>query len=226
MGRPRTKYNFTNVPTSWNEISLKKFQELTQLYEDDNTPSDIELIAFFCNVNKNYIKDAPIAVVNEVMNYMSFINTPIDEASDNKIVIDNEQYQINTQDDLKFGEYVDIQTVIQNDKNNLAAMLGILCRKEGEVYDDDYIAKILPKRIEMFESLPITAVQPLINFFARCLLTSAITTQQFSLQKLVSQQAELIEHSLKNGVGKKHSLVSRQMILRKLKKYKKIISQL
>lgn len=226
MGRHRTKYNFTNVPRSWNEISLKKFQELTKLYEDDNTPSDIELISFFCNVDESYVKDAPIAVINEVMNYMNFINTPISEATDNKIVIGNEQYQINTQDDLKFGEYVDIQTVLQNDKNNLAAMLAILCRKEDEDYDDEYIATTLPKRIKMFESLPVTDVYPLVNFFAQCLLTSAITTQQFSLQKLVSQQAELIEHSLKNGAGKRHSLVSRKMILRKLKKYKKAIAQL
>lgn len=226
MGRHRTKYNFTNVPKSWNDISLKKFQELTQLYENDNTPSDIELIAFFCNVETDYIKDAPVAVINEVMQYMSFINTPISETTDNKIVINDEEYKINTTDDLKFGEYVDLQTVIQNDKNNLAAMLGILCRKKDEDYNDDFIASTLPSRIALFESLPVTAVYPLVNFFAQCLLVSATISQQYSLKNLVNQQAELIEHSLKNGDGKRHSLVLRKMILQKLRKYKKLISQL
>ena len=226
MGRHRTKYNFTNVPKDWNDISLKKFQELTKLYEDDNTPSDIELIAFFCNVETEYVKDAPVAVVNEIMNYMSFINTTISEVSDNKIVINDEEYQINTTDDLKFGEYVDLQTVIQNDKNNLAAMLAILCRKKDEEYNDDFIATTLPSRIEMFESLPVSQVYPLVNFFANCLLVSATISQQYSLKNLVNQQAELIEHSLKNTGGAKRYSLSQVMTLRKLKKFKKLISQL
>lgn len=226
MGRHRTNYNFTNVPKSWNDITLAKFQELSRLYKNNEQITDSQLIAFFCDVEESYIKDAPVAVINEVMQYLDFINHPINDEEKSSITINGETYQINTQDHLKFGEYVDVQTVLKDDGDNLAAVLGILCRKKDEEYNDEYIAKTLPERIKMFEELPITILQPLINFFLTCCIQSAILTQASSIKNLANQQVQLIENFLKNGDGKKRSILWRMRTLRKLKQYKKAILQL
>lgn len=226
MGRHRTNYNFTNVPKSWNDITLAKFQELSRLYKNNEQITDSQLIAFFCDVEESYIKDAPVAVINEIMQYLDFINHPISDEESSSIAIDGETYKINTQDELKFGEYVDTQTVLKDDQDNLAAVLAILCRKEGEVYDDEYIAKTLPQRIKMFEELPITILQPLINFFLTCCIQSAILTQASSMKNLANQQVQHIENFLRNGDGKRHSFLWRMKTLRKLKKYKKAIVHL
>lgn len=226
MGRKRTNYEFSNVPKCWNEITLKKFQELSRLYKNNEQITDSQLIAFFCNVEESYIKDAPVAVINEVMQYLDFINHPISDEETSSITIDNTEYQINTQDELKFGEYVDVQTVLKDDGDNLAAVLAILCRKEGEVYDDEYISKTLPERIALFEKLPITTVQPLINFFLTCCIQSAVVTQAYSIKNLLNKQVEHIENFVKNGDGKRHSFLWRMKTLRKLKKYKKAIVHL
>lgn len=226
MGRHRTNYNFTYVPKSWDEITLAKFQELSRLYKNNEQITDSQLIAFFCDVEENYIKDAPVAVVNEVMQYLDFINHPINDEEKSSITIDNTEYHIDTQDQLKFGEYVDVQTVLKDSSDNLAAVLAILCRKEGEVYDDNYIARVLPERIKMFEEMSIVEVQPLINFFLKCCLQSAILTQTSSTKNLVNQQVQFIENFVRNGAGKKHSFLWRMKTLQKLKKYKKAIALL
>lgn len=226
MGRHRINYNFTNVPTSWNNITLKKFQELSRLYKNNEQITDIQLIAFFCDVEESYIKDAPVAVVNEVMQYLDFINQSISNEEKSSITIDNTEYHIDTQDQLKFGEYVDVQTVLKDDADNLAAVLAILCRKKDEEYNDEYIAKTLPERIALFEEMSIVEVQPLINFFLKCCIQSAILTQTSSTKNLVNQQVEYIENFVRNGAGKKHSFLWRMKTLQKLKKYKKAISQL
>ena len=53
------------------------------------------------------------------------------------------------------GEFVDVEGLIKDDKYNYAALLGILCRKDKEIYDDDFIADKLDDRIKMFEELSI-----------------------------------------------------------------------
>lgn len=226
MGRQRTNYNFTYVPKSWDEITLAKFQDLSRLYKNNEQISDSQLIAFFCNVEESYIKDAPVAVVNEVMQYLDFINHPINDEEKSSITIDNTEYHIDTQDQLKFGEYVDVQTILKDDADNLAAVLAILCRKKDEEYNDEYIAKTLPERIALFEELPIVEVQPLINFFLKCCLQSAVATQASSMKNLVNQQVQHIENFLRNGDGKSRSILWRMKTLQKLKKYKKAIALL
>lgn len=226
MGRKRTNYEFSNVPKSWNDITLKKFQELSRLYKEHEQITDIQLIAFFTDKKEEYVKDAPVAVINVIMQYLDFINQPLDDTTTaTTITINDTEYQINTQDHLKFGEYVDVQTVLKDDGDNLAAVLGILCRKKDEEYNDEYIAKTLPERIKMFEELPITILQPLINFFLTCCIQSAILTQASSTKNLVNQQVQHIENFVRNGGGKKRSILWRMKTLQKLKKYKKAISQ-
>lgn len=227
MGRKRTNYEFSNVPKSWNDITLKKFQELSRLYKEHEQITDIQLIAFFTDKKEEYIKDAPVAVINVIMQYLDFINQPLDDTTTaTTITINDTEYQINTQDELKFGEYVDVQTILKDDQDNLAAILAILCRKKDEEYNDEYIAKILPERIKMYEEMPIVEVKPLINFFLECCLQSAILIQQSSIKNLANQQVQLIENFLKNGDGKKRSILWRMRTLQKLKQYKKAISQL
>lgn len=226
MGRQRTNYTFSNVPKDWNDITLKQFQDLSRLYKSEENISDAKLIAFFTNCKEDYVKDAPVAVISEVMNYLSFINTSISDEVKNTITYEEYTYKINSEEELKFGEYVDVQTVLQNDSDNFAAVLGIICRKENEVYDDDFISMTLPNRIEMFENMPITNVQPLINFFLKRSLALMPIILQSSVKEQINQLVSSTETFLKNGGGKKHSILSRMKTQRKLKKYKKCISQL
>lgn len=111
--------------------------------------------------------------------------------------------------------------------DNIPAILGILCRKANEQYDDDFIAHKLNKRIELFNKQPMTKIQPLIGFFLNLYLLSKTTTQPF-LENQITQLNHILTHtedSLKRTLGKRHFLNSQMRKLQKLKKSLKSISQ-
>ena len=83
----------------------------------------------------------------------------------NKVVIDGVEYHINPQEKMRAGEYISVDSILKDDKRNYAAILAILCRKDGEVYDAHFENEVLQSRIELFENQSIMDVMPLIFFF-------------------------------------------------------------
>ena len=128
---------------------------------------------------------------------------------------------------LKFGEFVDVETIIKDNKYNYPAILGILCRMDGEVYDDDFIAEKLNDRVKMFEELDMPSAMRLINFFLKLSLRSIAYTQKSLAIQQGKEQAELlaqsIRDSLKDGDLKKLDMIYAKTELRKLEKSLKSI---
>lgn len=217
----RQKKNFKlNIPTNWDEVTLNKFIQLQSLYSKEHKPTIQEIIAVLSDIEVDEVNKYPALVVEKVMDNLQFLSETITDKSSNKIEIDNITYQVNYLEELKFGEYVDVNTVLDADKSNFPAILGILCRKEGEIYDDNYIATELTKRIEMFGKQPVSKVYPIINFFLTLSLTSENNMKPF-LENLKDQASLIVTHyinSLKNGDGRKHFLNWRMRKLQKLLK--------
>lgn len=217
----RQKKNFKlNIPTNWDEVTLNKFIQLQSLYSKEHKPTIQEIIAVLSDIEVDEVNKYPALVVERVMDNLQFLSETITDKSSNKIEIDNITYQINYLEELKFGEYVDVNTILDADKSNFPAILGILCRKEGEIYDDNYIATELTKRIEMFGKQPVSKVYPIINFFLTLSLTSENNMKPF-LETLKDQASLIVTHyinSLKNGDGRKHFLNWRMRKLQKLLK--------
>lgn len=217
----RQKKNFKlNIPTNWDEVTLNKFIQLQSLYSKEHKPTIQEIIAVLSDIEVDEVNKYPALVVERVMDNLQFLSETITDKSSNKIEIDNITYQVNYLEELKFGEYVDVNTILDADKSNFPAILGILCRKEGEIYDDNYIATELTKRIEMFGKQPVSKVYPIINFFLTLSLTSESNMKPF-LENLKDQASRIVTHyinSLKNGDGRKHFLNWRMRKLQKLLK--------
>ena len=217
----RQKKNFKlNIPTNWDEVTLNKFIQLQSLYSKEHKPTIQEIIAVLSDIEVDEVNKYPALVVEKVMDNLQFLSETITDKSSNKIEIDNITYQVNYLEELKFGEYVDVNTILDADKSNFPAILGILCRKEGEIYDDNYISTELTKRIEMFGKQPVSKVYPIINFFLTLSLTSENNMKPF-LETLKDQASLIVTHyinSLKNGDGRKHFLNWRMRKLQKLLK--------
>lgn len=225
MARPKTivvkDFGEFIVPEKWEDLNLKQFQDIIRLYEaTDNKPDIIDLISIITNKDKEIIKQLPMDFIDKIMVRLMFLNEPIKTDNSNKITIDGEEYIINHMEQLKFMEYVDVNTLLDNDKLNYAGILSILCRKKGEIYNDDYINNVLPSRLEMYEKQPVTNIMPLIGFFL--LLSNSFETRlQLFLMEGKSQINLLlkdIEDSLKNMGFKKYSMIYPMIRLRKLKK--------
>ena len=217
------------VPTSWDEVKLKDFITLMRLQEDENKTdvSLIDIMAVLTGTDKKYIYSLPSDFANTIMAHLLFLNKPLKEEPKAEVIIDGNLYKINYMEKLKFGEYTDANTVMANDKFDYASLLAILCRREGEVYDDDFIAEHLDERIEMWNNQPITKVYPLVCFFLTLSALSGKHLEHFMTEgeQAIDQSLTHIEDLLKNGEHKKFSM-SYVKARWKLRKLRKCMSQL
>lgn len=222
-------YGNINVPTSWNDITLRQFVKLMRLQEEEGKeePSIVDIMAVLTDTDKKYIYSLPSDFANTIMAHLLFLNEPLKEEPKAEVEINGEKYKINYMEKLKFGEYTDANTVMANDKFDYASLLAILCRKEGEKYDDDFIADHIEKRTEMWNNQPITKVYPLITFFLTLHAISGkhleqyLTTTEDQLLQLVRD----IKNSAKRGDGLKLSMTSRMKVWWKCRKLEKYILQ-
>lgn len=226
MGRTKLNYNI-QVPTSWDEVSLSTYLKIHKSYIENKNVNPSELISILANIPKEEVDRMPAIVVENIFGRLTFINEKIDETPSNTLEIDGEIYKVNSEEELKFKEYVDIQTMLDADELAYSQLLAILCRKEDEEYNDDFIETKLKERIEMFNNLPVTKVMHLIVFFLMKATKSTNILNQYSkeMAQLGINTLDNWESSLKNGDGKKSSLKSLMKKSQTLKKSLKSILQ-
>lgn len=214
------------VPTKWEEVTLKQFTELLTIYDKENKDI-LDIISMFTGRSKDELRKYPMDFINEILVHLQFMNTPLNIKPSNWVEIDGKKYSVNYMEKLKFGEFVDVETIIKDNKYNYPAILGILCRMEGEVYDDDFIAEKLNDRVKMFEELDMPSAMRLINFFLKLSLRSIAYTQKSLAIQQGKEQAELlaqsIRDSLKDGDLKKLDMIYAKTELKKLEKSLKSI---
>jgi len=197
------------VPKAWNDITLKQYQDIERFYADKEKNVDIrEIIHILCNKTIDEVNALPVEFLDIILEKLTFLQEqPKQEEATNKIKIDGEEYIIHTENKLKTGELIASDMLIKQDPHNIAALLAIVCRKEGELYDSKYENEILDDRIKMFENEPVVNILPLINFF----MTSYIVSNSFSLLCIKVQDAinlirQNIDSSQKIGLYRKHYL--------------------
>lgn len=214
------------IPTKWSEVTLKQFQELMKIYNQEDKDI-LDILSLFTQKSKKELRQMPSEFIETMLVHLQFMNTKLEVEPSSQIDIDGKIYRINYTEKLKFGEFVDVETLIKEDKYNWAAILAMLCRLEGEIYDDDFIANQLDERIKMYESLPIDRALQLINFFLKLKLRY-IT---YSLRSLTLKEAreaaeslvQSIRDSVKDGAGTKLNSIYAKIELRKLEKQLKCI---
>ena len=211
-------YGKWNVPTKWEDISLKKYQEIERYYEGKDEKFDVrDVLNILTDKSEDEINSLPAEFLDTILTHLIFLTTTpeVGEPS-NKIKIDGEEYIINIMEKLKLGEYVAVDTVLKNDKHDYASILAILCRKNGEIYDSTFEAEVFEKRKEMFEKQPVTHILPIISFFLDLYIASERLSHLYSV---VEEGIDLIQQNIENlekiGVFKKLSLNWR---MKKLKK--------
>ena len=219
-------YNFGdwNIPTSWDDITLKKFQEINKYYSDKDKHFDVrEVIHILADKTIDEVNELPAEFLQIIMEKLSFIEKePETKEPTNKIEISKETYQINYMEKLKTGEYVSVDNILKADSNDYASILAILCRKEGEIYDSKFEAELFEERKKMFEEQPITKILPIIGFFLNLYILLVTPSRLFSqVEEELNHIQKSIKTSTEIGVFKKRSLNSQVKKLQKLLKSNK-----
>ena len=201
-------YGVWTCPKSWDGITLKKYQDIETFYEGKDKHDVRDIIHILCDKTTDEVNALPLEFLDEIMENMLFLNeAPKIEKPSNIIEIDKEKYQVNIMEKLKTGEWVAFDTVLKNDRHNYAAMLAILCRKEGEIFDSKFEAEIFEDRVKLFEKQPITKILPIISFFMVCYMTLEKHSQLYTQVEAVANHIlSNIETSEKLGAFKKRYL--------------------
>ena len=209
------------VPKSWDEVTLKQYQEIERYYDGKEENFDVrKVLHILTNHTEDEINMLPIDFLEKIMGSLSFLQEPIkEEKPRNWVEIDGERYTVHTENQLKTGEYIASDTALKGDKHNYAGLLAILCRKEGELYDSKFEAEVLEDRIKLFEKQPITKILCIIGFFLQLYITSMTPTLLSSkIREAIDLTRKDIETSVKNGELTKRSMKSAMKKLRKLEK--------
>ena len=217
------------VPQSWDDLTLGKFQELERLYdgeEDKERKFDVrDVLDLMTDRTKDEINELPIEFTDSLLRKMYWLHEQPDFGKpSNKITVDGVQYTVHNENEMKFGEYVALDTAMKGDKHNYAAMLAILCRKEGEIFDAKFENEILPSRIEFWKNVSVMKVMPIVSFFLELSSMSLQVSQLSSeIQEGINHILKHIETSKRNGV---FSALYTKWQVRKLKKLQKSIKNI
>lgn len=214
-------YGEWKTPRGWNELTLKQFQDIERYYSDKDKQFDVrEVLNLFTDHSVEEISQLPIDFVDKLLNELSWLqDAPEYGEARPYIDINGERYQVNVQEKLKTGEYIAVETAMKGDVHNYAAILAILCRKQGEIYDSHFENEVLPSRIELFECQPMMEVMPIVSFFLNLWLVLGKHTLLYStVREQVDLTRKHIETLHKNGEISRRSMRSAMKELRKLEK--------
>ena len=140
------------VPTSWDDVTLKMFQEIEKYYSDKDKNFDVrEVLDIFTDHTRDEIDQLPINFTDKLLNELSFLKEqPKYGDASASIEIDGEKYSINVMEKLKTGEFVAIDTILKSDPHDYISILAVLCRKNGEIYDSKFEAELFDERKKLF----------------------------------------------------------------------------
>ena len=215
-----------NVPSSWKEVTLKKFQEIEEYYADKEKQVDVrEIIHIMIDKDIDFVNSLPSEFLDIILEKLAFLQEqPEIKEPSNELTINGEIYKVNIMEKLKTGEYIQTQTIMKSDPHNYAGIMAVLCRKEGEVYDSKFEAEVLDDRIKLFEQQPVINILPIISFFLTLYMTLEMPSQLSSkIKEVINLTRSSIESSRKSGlIGK----LSTRSVMRKLKKLEKTINSI
>lgn len=217
-------YGEWTVPTSWDDITLKTYQEIERYYEDKDKDFDLrEVIHIITNHTIDEVNALPVEFLDSMMEKMAFLQeSPSNEKPTNSVEIDGEVYTVHTENKLKVGEYIAADTAMKGDKHNYAAFMAILCRKDGEIYDSKFENEVLEDRIKFWEKQPVTKILPVVGFFLNLYIILQMPTLLSSkVMEAIDHTRKDIETLQRNGAISKRSMKS---AMKKLKRLEKSIS--
>ena len=190
------------VAEKWEDVTLLQWQDYVRKASDkeDNSVDIISTLETFSDIPRSVINQMPTDLFESVVERLKWVTEQPDQTPSASVEINGETYTINVMEKLKVKEYLDLNTVIENDKFNYSMIFAILCRKQGEEYDEEFIADKLPDRLEMFEQLNCVDGMKLIAFFLTCYIELETRTKNSLVVQAIKSDATELVKSIKRSL--------------------------
>lgn len=190
-----------HVAEKWEDVTLLQWQNYVRnaSSKEDNSVDIISTLETFSDIPRSVINQMPTDLFENVISRLKWIKETPDQTPSQSVEINGETYTINVMEKLKVKEYLDLNTVIENDKFNYSMIFAILCRKQGEEYDEEFIADKLPDRLEMFEQMNCVDGMKLIGFFLTCWVELETRSRNSLVTKAIKEDAIRLVENIKNS---------------------------
>ena len=212
------------VAEKWEDVTLLQWQNYVRnaSNKEDNSVDIISTLETFSDIPRSVINQMPTDLFESVIGRLKWITEQPDQTPSQSVEISGETYMINVMEKLKVKEYLDLNTVIENDKFNYSMIFAILCRKQGEEYDEEFIADKLPDRLEMFEQMNCVDGMKLIAFFLTCFIELETRSRNSLVVQAIKEDAQKLVKSIRSSLKPMDfitpSRVRQILTLRKLEK--------
>lgn len=208
------------VPERWDDITLRQLLDIERERALEK-PSLSSIIAILCNRTLNEVEQLPVEFIEKILSKMGFIKEQPEVSASCVVDVDGEVYTVRVKEKLRFGEFCAVETAMKNDPSDIAMLLAIVCRKDGEEYTTDFENTMLEARREFFLGLPCTKVLPLVSFFLNSWVLLNGLSENYSQMKeeVVKSIRRNIESLRSHGGGRRFSTRSQMRKLQKLERY-------
>lgn len=198
------------VKNSWEDISLGDYQQLVNVINTDSDLLTKELQVLEILTNKTYdeLSELTTLQVKQLLTHTRFLNTEITPEFKYEYELDGQKYIPKLLiEDYEAGRFVDIQSYLKNPTENLHLIVASVLDKKVEqpkwkVWKGDTIESYGDKDVKalsntILESMPITQVNGLADFFLRNYVALWTTIEDYSEKSL--------EETIQNLIATQHT---------------------
>lgn len=197
-----------NVPTSWDDVTVKEWQAITKVLEDDADDylKECGIISILTGVDVDEVQQLTRKAHGDIMQELGFLKTqPKGSVKQYKRINGRLYYFEKHARNITGGQYIDIQHYLKGDftqnLHHLLACFAVRMKWNGKQKytgkDHDQVAKDM-------QDLPMSFVKPLTDFFLldylRCVGRLAHYLEKRGL-KLKAQAEKELKRSKPDGGG-------------------------
>jgi hypothetical protein len=184
-----------NLPTSWEDVSIKKYKKIFNIdSEDGDITYFVTLLSILLDIPYDILIKIEYSSLTKLQNSINFIHEPIIQDSITEFEIDGVKYKLTNITNLKTNEFVDLDSLSKDYINNMHLMLGIIyreCDSKGKIVD--YDSDDLNRRSIIFDDkLNILQVNKTIVFFSK-IVTLYLNTMNSYLAKRVTKEMKMMK---------------------------------
>ena len=170
------------VPTSWEDVTVERYQLIRALDRKDYKTDlglSVAFIDVVCDIDS---KELSITDFNTISKTIEFMSTDVVADIKKSINVYGDTYKwVADFNSLSVGEMLSIEQVIDMEELTYDMALDVVCaillRKDGEAFDSNLFAE----RRELFNTIPITEIKGMVNFFSNGGRLSTQNTKVFSI---------------------------------------------
>lgn len=132
------------VKDSWTKIMIDDYYRIMEIIKEDKDDmiKDAELLAVLCDVFPKEILSLKLPDIIRLKQKTGFISEglprPKKIKTDNLKIGDNTYKLIHKIDKYTAAQFIDFQTIIKQDKNDIARILSTILIPKGKEYGEDY----------------------------------------------------------------------------------------